>query len=396
MAQVNRYEDVLQLTEFTERIQVPEVDTQDAWIRLQTRIQTVAAGQMAGRRHKTGRGQAARPLPRIWWAAAASVVLVLTGLLLTHNFRKTAPAADVPALVQLVANEVQAPSSNTLPDGSTVRLYSNSSLSYPAGFPDSQRRVILRGAAMFSITPNAQKPFVVAVRDIQITVLGTSFTVSSDYGQTEIRVHSGLIQVTSPRFDLPLKARERLVITDSFWAKEADTAAPKPAIGQPKQPAGPPKEPTGPVKQSTGVIKEPTGFVKQPTSQPKEPTGFVKQPTSRPKEPTDFVKQPKDPVKPQGVAIKPVLSDNVAHQRQLLHAIIRSFVEDRLVGSEDNVISFALTDELLTINGQSQPRSVHEKYKKNYLETPGVGFYFGPVTMTGTGIFMNRDDLRAN
>ncbi|WP_431213096.1 FecR domain-containing protein [Puia sp. P3] len=284
MAQVNRYEDILQLTEFTDWIEVPEVDTEDAWTRLQTRIQTVAAGRTAGRRHAAGGRQAAfgrqaaggrqaaRPLRRIWWAAAASVVLVLTGWFLVRNSRKTSPSAKAPALVQLVANEVHAPSSNTLPDGSTVRLYSNSSLSYPAGFPDSQRRVTLRGAAMFNITPNAQKPFVVAVRDIQITVLGTSFTISSDDGQTEIRVLSGLVQVASPRFDLPLKARERLVITDSFWAKEADTAAPKQIKGPPREPTGPVKQPTGPVKQPTGPVKQPTGPVKQPTG-PVKPSG---------------------------------------------------------------------------------------------------------------------------
>lgn len=77
-------------------------------------------------------------------------------------------------------------------------------------------------------------------------------------------------------------------------------------------------------------------------------------------------------------AVKPGAVEDVEHQRQLLRAIIKAFVDDRLVGSPDNVISFALTDDSLTINGQRQP---------------GVGFYFGPVTMTGTGIFMDRDDL---
>lgn len=92
-------------------------------------------------------------------------------------------------------------------------------------------------------------------------------------------------------------------------------------------------------------------------------------------------------------AVKPGAVEDVEHQRQLLRAIIKAFVDDRLVGSPDNIISFALTDDSLTINGQRQPPGIHEKYKKSYLEDPGVGFYFGPVTMTGTGIFMDRDDL---
>jgi len=391
MAPLNKYEDILGLVGFTDNIEIPEVDTQDAWVRLQARIHSAVAartpwtggrpgpGRLSGIRQSTGAGKS-RAIG--WWPAAAAVVtLVVAGYFLLHRAGKAELRGQAsPAMIEIVANEVVNPTAATLPDGSVVRLFQSSSLSYPAKFTDGRRRVELKGAASFAVAPNAHQPFVVAVKDIQITVLGTSFTVNSDYDQTAIRVLSGLIQVTSPRFDLPLKAGESLIITDSFWVKNTDTVVPG------KMMLPPPGQPTAP----TPAIRSPkpvTTAAKAATTTPKPLT--AKQPAPPAKQPTAPVKAPVQPV-------KPVAPDDLGHQRDLLRAIIKAFVDDRLVDSPDNLISFALTDESLTINGQQQSSSIHKKYKKDYLEIPGVGFYFGPVTMTGTGIFMNRDDLRPN
>jgi hypothetical protein len=113
------------------------------------------------------------------------------------------------------------------------------------------------------VAHNARQPFVVAVKDIQITVLGTSFTVNNDYGQTAIRVLSGLIQVTSPRFDLPLKAGERLTITDSFWVKDTDTAGPKRRVLPPlRQPAAPTPAAVEPKPATAAPKPAAAGFAK--------------------------------------------------------------------------------------------------------------------------------------
>jgi hypothetical protein len=371
MASLDKYQDILGLVEFTDQIEIPGVDTQEAWIRLQTRIHI-------RRSHASA-----------WWtAAAAIVILVLAGYFLNRRPQNSEPRSETtPEMVRIVTNEVVAPTAATLPDGSVVRLLQNSSLSYPAKFPDSQRRVELRGAASFAVTPNAHQPFIVAVKDIQITILGTSFTVSSDYDQTAIHVLSGLIQVTSPRFDLPLKAGEGLIITDSFWIKNTDTVVPKrrvlPPLDTPKPATAAPKPMTAAPKPMTAMPKPATAASKSSTvDEAKQPTAPVKPRTAT--------------IKPQGPPINDPGVNNVEHQRALLRLIIKAFVDDHLVSSPDNVISFALTDELLTINDQQQSSAIHEKYKKSYLEHPGVGFYFGPVNMSGTGIFMNRDDLFRN
>ncbi|PKV51211.1 FecR family protein [Aquimarina sp. MAR_2010_214] len=66
-----------------------------------------------------------------------------------------------------------------LPDGSTIVLNANSSLTYPNTFTDSVRKVTLIGEAFFDIKRDVTKPFIVTTDHINIKVLGTSFNVKS-------------------------------------------------------------------------------------------------------------------------------------------------------------------------------------------------------------------------
>ncbi|KAA0989207.1 FecR family protein [Dyadobacter aurulentus] len=75
-----------------------------------------------------------------------------------------------------------------LPDGSRAWLNAGSSLKYPTLFSGNQRDVEMSGEIYFEIEPDKKKPFHVKVldkhqggKDMDITVLGTHFNVSS-YG----------------------------------------------------------------------------------------------------------------------------------------------------------------------------------------------------------------------
>ena len=75
-----------------------------------------------------------------------------------------------------------------LPDGSRAWLNAGSSLKYPTLFSGDQRDVEMSGEIYFEIEPDKKKPFHVKVldkyqggKDMEITVLGTHFNVSS-YG----------------------------------------------------------------------------------------------------------------------------------------------------------------------------------------------------------------------
>lgn len=65
-----------------------------------------------------------------------------------------------------------------LEDGSRIWLNSESELIYPEQFIGDRREVTLIGEAFFEVAKNAEKPFLVKTKEIEITVLGTSFNVS--------------------------------------------------------------------------------------------------------------------------------------------------------------------------------------------------------------------------
>jgi transmembrane sensor len=64
-----------------------------------------------------------------------------------------------------------------LPDSSLVILNSNSSVSVPADYNQTNRLVQLSGAAFFKVRKNAARPFIVSTPAFSTTALGTSFYV---------------------------------------------------------------------------------------------------------------------------------------------------------------------------------------------------------------------------
>ncbi|MBV8253265.1 MAG: DUF4974 domain-containing protein [Chitinophaga sp.] len=63
-----------------------------------------------------------------------------------------------------------------LPDGSKIWLNSASTLRFPLTF-GAERKVLLTGEAYFEIAQDVKHPFIVAVNNTEIKVLGTSFNV---------------------------------------------------------------------------------------------------------------------------------------------------------------------------------------------------------------------------
>lgn len=67
-----------------------------------------------------------------------------------------------------------------LPDGTHVQLNAGTKLEYPQVFAKGMRRVKLSGEAMFEVSHDARRPFVVQTFASEIEVLGTRFNVLSD------------------------------------------------------------------------------------------------------------------------------------------------------------------------------------------------------------------------
>lgn len=64
-----------------------------------------------------------------------------------------------------------------LPDGSTVILNANSSLSYNTDFNNKDRQLQLSGEAYFDVAGNPSKPFIVSTDQFSTTAIGTAFYI---------------------------------------------------------------------------------------------------------------------------------------------------------------------------------------------------------------------------
>lgn len=98
-----------------------------------------------------------------------------------------------------------------LPDGSHVWLNSASSISFPAQFDKTERRVSITGEAYFEVTHDKKRPFRVLSRDQTIQVLGTKFNVNaySDESSTQTTLLEGSVKVSTPEVSKLLKPGEQ-------------------------------------------------------------------------------------------------------------------------------------------------------------------------------------------
>lgn len=74
-----------------------------------------------------------------------------------------------------------------LSDGTKVWLNSGSRLVYPNVFKGNKREVLLQGEAFFDVAHQAEKPFHVYAKDVDVKVLGTSFNVRAYADEKDIK-----------------------------------------------------------------------------------------------------------------------------------------------------------------------------------------------------------------
>ncbi|MGC4102682.1 FecR family protein [Ferruginibacter sp.] len=188
---------------------VSNADEDAAWQRFKNRV--------------TYREQQAKPVKRMSWMKVAAAVVVLVGIGLISYFvfnKETAPKEIAFRSLQQVVND-------TLPDASVVTLNKNSSLTYPEQFKGDTRAVALKGEAFFTVTPNKEKPFIIAVNDVQVKVVGTSFNIKEMKDATQIVVETGIVQVTHNGQTVALKAGERITVSKQDTELKKESSADK-------------------------------------------------------------------------------------------------------------------------------------------------------------------------
>jgi ferric-dicitrate binding protein FerR (iron transport regulator) len=98
-----------------------------------------------------------------------------------------------------------------LPDRTKVWLNSASTITYPTAFNSKQRNVSITGEAYFEVAKDKERPFHVAVNDMNIEVLGTHFNINSYANETDVKTTllEGSIKLTTGNYNTVLKPGEQ-------------------------------------------------------------------------------------------------------------------------------------------------------------------------------------------
>ena len=174
------------------------VDEDAAWKRLQNRIHEKEVPVLTPKKSSTH-----------WLRIAASIVLISTLGWLGYSYFENKSANT---LIRIYASNTTL--NDTLPDGTTVTLNKNSSISYTSRFTGKTRSVTLKGEAFFNVSPDKTKPFIIHINDVTVQVVGTSFNVKNKNGKTIVDVETGIVKVSKNKDQVELIHGEKVIISD--------------------------------------------------------------------------------------------------------------------------------------------------------------------------------------
>lgn len=181
-----------------------KVDVDKAWNKLNERIHNEGEVQYSIKRDR---------IINLSFAlryAAIALVLITIGFFAYTNFDFITGNRIVAESNEKYTREI------ALEDGSLVYLAYNSEISYPKTFQNkSVRKVELKGKAFFDVTKDKKKPFIISSKDVEVEVVGTSFSVNSDMpdNEVEVIVETGKVKLKSRQYELFVDPGERGVVS---------------------------------------------------------------------------------------------------------------------------------------------------------------------------------------
>ncbi|MBX2871824.1 MAG: FecR domain-containing protein [Saprospiraceae bacterium] len=118
----------------------------------------------------------------------------------------------------------------TLPDGSTVELNANSSISYRDNWTNKESRIVwLTGEAFFHVTKKQEtgQKFCVLTDDLTVEVLGTSFNVNTHHEETKVFLEEGKVKLNFETSSEELFMVPGELVTYSQKTKKTQKLTPK-------------------------------------------------------------------------------------------------------------------------------------------------------------------------
>lgn len=144
---------------------------------------------------ETSTGKVAVMRRSVWWMAAAAVLLI-AGALVVYQYLKTD--------LELIRTAYGEKRTVTLPDGSRVVLNANSQIEFASEPKDNTpREVWMTGEAYFEVvhknktgTPIQEaERFIVHLPNMNVEVLGTTFTINTRREQEQVVLQTGSVKV---------------------------------------------------------------------------------------------------------------------------------------------------------------------------------------------------------
>jgi ferric-dicitrate binding protein FerR (iron transport regulator) len=181
-----------------------QFDTVEALKKLRHKIRKTSS---AGSAHDAAR----ITFGHVFLKIAASLALIVSLASLWYFHSNTSVSEEIEYFTKTTKANQRA--IVTLSDGSTVKLNTRSSLTYPKYFQSDVREVTLTGEAYFQVKKSAERPFIVKSGNITTTVLGTSFNVRAFKDKDiEVTVESGKVNVSSQNeFSLDLARGQQAI-----------------------------------------------------------------------------------------------------------------------------------------------------------------------------------------
>ncbi|GGK19852.1 FecR family protein [Parabacteroides faecis] len=125
--------------------------------------------------HKSIHATRKKYIINIWTRIAVSILLIVTtglSVFLMIDDKQMQTLGEREIITQVDKGQR---ANITLPDGTTVQLNSESTLSYRQDFGIQNREVKFNGEGFFQVTKNPDKKFIVNTQYMDVEVLGTSF-----------------------------------------------------------------------------------------------------------------------------------------------------------------------------------------------------------------------------
>ena len=166
--------------------------------------QREAAADAASRRPQIRPVAAATAEPRLvrlpawsWASVAAIAAAIALGFFLWPRFAVPSSAAPDPAAYQAeFSTAVGWPRTHTLPDGSKIRLNTDSQIEVRYGSATRNVRLV-KGEAHFEVAKEPGRPFIVAAGSHRVQAVGTAFNVHLRTASVEVLVTEGRVKVDS-------------------------------------------------------------------------------------------------------------------------------------------------------------------------------------------------------